>query len=148
VIKIYGNEIFWVGDKVAQDMYELKRHPEMKNLADYQRKHHLGSHRTAIRPYYLHQDNYPKILPHALRPSTLKGCVGNLDAGYVQNVPLPRVPQLQSASLMTSKTVIQDTCYLQVPWVPTWSNLTRSLAGMEKRMFPSAPAWLMQALII
>jgi hypothetical protein len=34
---------FWVGDKVARDMYELKRHLGMKNLADYQSKHHVGS---------------------------------------------------------------------------------------------------------
>jgi hypothetical protein len=134
---------FWVGDKMAQDMYKLKWHPRMENLADYQSKHHMGSHRAAIRPYYLHQDNSPRMLPLALRPSTLKGCVGTLDGGYAQNVPLPRVPQLQSASLMTAKTGIQDTCYSKVSQVPTWSNLTRSLACIGRRMLPFAPAWLM-----
>jgi hypothetical protein len=141
--KIYGNVFLGVGDKVAQDMYNLKWHPEMENLADYQSKHHVGSHHTAIRPYYLHQDNSPRILPHALRPSTLKGCVETLEGGYVHNVPLPRVPQLQSASLMTSKTGIQDTCYSQVTRIPTWSDLTRSLAGMGSRMLPFAHVWLM-----
>jgi hypothetical protein len=87
MIKIYGNEIFWVEDKVAQDMYNLKWHPGMENLADYESKHHVGSHHAVIRPHYLHQDNSPRILPHALRPSTLKGCVGTLDGGYVCNVP-------------------------------------------------------------
>jgi hypothetical protein len=109
---------------VAQDMYNLKWQPKMENFADYQSKHHVGSHHTAIRPYYLHQDISPRILPQALRPRTLKGCVGTLDGGYIRNVPIHRVPRLQSASLMTSKTVIQDTCYSQVPQVPTWSNLT------------------------
>jgi hypothetical protein len=83
---------FGVEDKVDHDMYELKWHPRIKNLADYQSKHHVGSHHATIRPYYLHQDNSPKILPRALRPITLKGCVGTLDGGYVQNVLLPRVP--------------------------------------------------------
>ncbi len=128
-----------VGDKVAQDMNNLKWHPGMKNLADYQSKHHVGVHHNAIRPYYLHLDNSPIILPHALRSSTLKGCVGTLQGGYVHNVPLPRAPQLQSASLMTSKTGIQDTCYSQVTQIPMWSNLTRLLEGMERRMLPFAP---------
>jgi hypothetical protein len=111
--------MFGVGDKVVQDMYKLTWHPGMENLADYQSKHHVGSGHTAIRPYYLHQENSPRILPRALRPSTLKGYVGTLDGGYVRNIPLPRVPRLQSASLMTSKTGTQDTCYSQVPWIPT-----------------------------
>jgi hypothetical protein len=55
--------------------------------------------------------------------------VGTLDGGYVCNLPFPRVPRLQSTSIMTSKTGIQDTCYSQVPRVSTWSNLTRLLAG-------------------
>jgi hypothetical protein len=82
---------FWVEDKVAQDMYDPKWHPRMDNLVDNQSKHHVGSHHAAIRPYYLHQDNSPRILPHALRPSTLKGCVGTLDGEYVHNIPLHRV---------------------------------------------------------
>jgi hypothetical protein len=134
---------FWVGGKVARDMYKLTWHPKMENLADYQGKHHVGSYHTAIRPYYLHQENSLRILPHALRPCTLKGCVGTLDGGYVCNVPLPRVPQLQSTSLMTSKTRTQDTCYSQVPRVPTWIDLTRLLAGMGRRMLLFAPVWLM-----
>jgi hypothetical protein len=36
------------------------------------------------------------VLPRAARPSTLKGCVGNLPKGYIRNVPLPRVPRDQS----------------------------------------------------
>ncbi len=52
---------FWVRDKVAQVMYDLKWHPRMENVADYQSKHHVGSHHTAIRPYYLHQNNSPRI---------------------------------------------------------------------------------------
>jgi hypothetical protein len=39
---------FWVRDKVAQDAYEIKWHPGQENLADYQSKHHLGSHHQAV----------------------------------------------------------------------------------------------------
>jgi hypothetical protein len=35
---------FWVGDKVAQDAYEIKWHPGQENLVDYQSKHHISSH--------------------------------------------------------------------------------------------------------
>jgi hypothetical protein len=74
---------FWVGDKVAQDMYTLSWHPGQENLADYQSKHHLGSHHQAVQTWYLHQDNSPRFLPWALRPSALKGCVGTLKDGYL-----------------------------------------------------------------
>ncbi len=82
---------FWVGDKVAQDMYDLTWHPGQENLADYQSKHHAGSHHVKVRPYYIHMDNSPRILPRAMRPSTLKGCVGTLKDGYIRKVPLPRL---------------------------------------------------------
>jgi hypothetical protein len=39
---------FWIGDKVAQEMYDITWHPGMENLADYQSKHHIGSHHMAV----------------------------------------------------------------------------------------------------
>jgi hypothetical protein len=88
----------WVGDKLAQQMYELIWHPGQENLADYQSKHHVGAHHVNVRPYYLHMENSPRFLARAERPSTLKGCVGTLKDGYVCRVPLPRVlPRRQSA---------------------------------------------------
>ncbi len=83
---------FWVCDKVAQDAYNVRWHPGQGNLADYQSKHHIGTHHQAVCPWYLHEEHSPSFLPRATRPSTLKGCVGTLPAGYVHNVPLPRVP--------------------------------------------------------
>ena len=117
-------------------MYSFKWHPGMENLADYQSKHHPGAHHTAVRPYYLHEENSPRELPRANRPSTLKGCVGTLKDGYVRNVPLPWVPQVQSASPMTG------TCYSQVPRVPMWSDPTRLLAGLGRCILPFSPVWL------
>jgi hypothetical protein len=81
-----------VGDKVSQEMFNLIWHPGIENLADYQSKHQVGSNHVKVRPYYLHMDNSPRVLPQALRPSPLKGCVGTLEGGYVRNIPLPRVP--------------------------------------------------------
>ena len=67
-------QYFWVGDKVAQYAYEVKWHPGQENLADYQSKHHLGSHHQAVRPWYLHKINSPLVLPRTAIPSTLKVC--------------------------------------------------------------------------
>jgi hypothetical protein len=92
---------FWVGDKVAQEMYKLRWHPGQENLADYQSKHHTMSHHINVRPWYLHMENSPRFLPRAQKPSALKGCVGTLNDGYVPNVPLPRAPRIQSASHVT-----------------------------------------------
>jgi hypothetical protein len=79
---------FWVANKVAQDMYFLIWHLGQENLVDYQSKHHPGVHHSVVRPYYLHEKNSPLVLPQAMRPSTLKGCVGTLQEGYIHNVPL------------------------------------------------------------
>ncbi len=94
---------FWVDDKVLQDIYSLSWHPGQENLGDCQSKHHPRAHHTAVKPYYLHEINFPLELPCAVRPSTLRGCVGTLKDGYVHNVPFPQLPQLQSSSLRTCK---------------------------------------------
>ncbi len=126
----------WVGDTVSQEMFDLTWHPGIENLVDYQSKHHVESHHVKVRPYYLHMNNSPRVFPWALRPSTLKGCVGTLEGGYIRNVPLSGVPQVQSASPTTG------TCYSQVPRVPTWNDLARSLAGLGRSILPFSPVWL------
>jgi hypothetical protein len=123
---------FWVGDKIAQEMYSLKWHSGQENLVDYQSKHHNGAHHKAVRPWYLHLENSPRVLLWAQRPSVLKGCVGTLKDGYIRKVPLLRAPQIQLTSHVTN--VTHDTCYLaQVPRIPTWSDLTGSLASLGRR---------------
>ena len=87
---------FWTCEKDAQNVYSFKWHPGMENLADYQSKHHPGAHHTAVRPYYLHETNSPLELPRAIKPSTLKGCVGILPDGYIHTNPLPQIPTKQS----------------------------------------------------
>ncbi len=59
---------FWVGDKVAQDLYSLVWYRRQENLVDYQSKHHPGAHHTVVRPYYLYEKKFPLELPQAQRP--------------------------------------------------------------------------------
>ena len=63
--------------------------------------------------------------------------VGTLKDGYVRNVPLPRVPQIQSANPTTShesiapKAGIPIPGYLHVPsWIPTLPKLGSILASV------------------
>jgi hypothetical protein len=96
---------FWIGDKVAQEMHALKWHPGQENLANYQGKHHMGSHHAVVRPWYLHVENSPRVLPQVERPSALKGCVRTLKDGYVRKVHASHTSH-----------VTHNTCYLaQVP---------------------------------
>ena len=129
---------FWTCEKDAQNLNSFKWHSSMENLADYQSKHH---HHTAVRPYYLHETNSPFELPGAIKPSTLNQCVGTLQDGYVRNVPLPRVPQIQSAKQIAQsakqiapKAGIPIPGYLHVPsWIPTLPKLG-SILGFSQRL--------------
>ena len=141
---------FWIGDKVAQDMYQVAWHPGQENLADYQSKHHIGSHHVAVRPWYLHTKDSPRYLPWAVRPSTLKGCVGTLKDGYIQRVPLPRVPPIQSTSPVACATIHRNpthTGYSPIARIPTWSDIIESLSGfgrcIERCIPPFSPVRLM-----
>jgi hypothetical protein len=71
--------------------------------------------------------------------------VGTLQNGYICKVPLPRVvPRIQSASHVTGHGADSDTCFLQVPLVPTWCDLRRLLQGLgRKQLLPLFPYWLM-----
>jgi hypothetical protein len=121
---------FWVCNKVAQDAYDITWHPGQENLADYQSKPHIGAHHQAVRPWYVHQENSPSVLPRASKPSSLKGCVGTLPKGYVCNVPLPRVPRIQRA-------MIPD-YYEESYIVPTYDT---PCSLIESAAFAFSPAW-------
>ena len=120
----------------VQHVYSFKWYPGQENLADYQSKHHPGEHHSAVRSYYLHEENSPLVLPRAMRPSTLKGCVGTLKDGYVPNVPLPRVPREQRASpeLTAPKARSRLPGYSILPaWIPTLPKLG-SVLGFSQRL--------------
>ncbi len=105
-------------------------------------------------PYYLHEKNSPLELPRAIRQCTLKGCVGNLKDGYVHNVPLPRVPRIQSAKLIAPSicnlagttpsrciqvgTPLPD--YLPASnWIPTLPKLCSILGFSQRVLWPFSP---------
>ncbi len=107
-LTIHGNAFFWVADAVAQEKFDIIYFPGKENLADYQSKHHSGSHHVAVCLWYLHEPTSVRELPRSCKPSTLKGCVGTLPDGYVcvqtcfPKFPLGRVSQqVGSAYLLT-----------------------------------------------
>ena len=79
---------FWITDQVRQEYFDVQWHPGQENLADYLTKHFDRRHLQEVRPWYLHMHNSPRFLPHAAKPSNLKGCVGTLHNGYIRSVPL------------------------------------------------------------
>ncbi len=130
---------FWTCEKDAQNIYSFKWYPGMEYLADYQSKHHPSAHHTADWPYYLHKKDSPLERPLAIRPSTLKRCVGALKDGYVCSVPLPRVPQIQSASPTMSHELIAHMVgitlpgYLNIPsWIPMLPKIGSILGFSQK----------------
>ncbi len=97
---------FFDSGKVAQDTYALAWHPGQENLADYQSKHHMGSHHLAVCPWYLHKENSPHFQPRAKTPSALKESVGPLDGGYLCKILLLRAPWIQSPDHVTCAAVM------------------------------------------
>jgi hypothetical protein len=78
---------FWVAEAVEQGKFDIKYYPGKENLADYQSKHQLGAHHTAVRPWYLHEPTSVRELPRTSKPSTLKGCAGTLPRWVSQIKP-------------------------------------------------------------
>ncbi len=70
----------------------------------------------------------------AMISPTHPNIVGTLKDGYVRNVPLPRVPQIQSARHIPPKAGIPIPGYLHVPsWIPTLPKLG-SILGFSQRL--------------
>jgi len=109
----------WAREAAAEELmiaeYDRKNNPDNKNMA------------TELKT------------PLADPPSKAT-IVGTLKDEYVLNIPLPRVPQIQSASPTTSyewiapKTGIILPGYLQVPsWIPTLPKIG-SILGFSQRL--------------
>ena len=73
-------------------MFQFLYQPGAENLADYPSKAHRGADHQHVRPYYLHQDNSPRELPRASKPSARQGCAEILGNPHDKKVPLPRIP--------------------------------------------------------
>jgi hypothetical protein len=102
-------QFFWAADAIEAGKFDIKYYPGKENLADYQSKHHIGAHHTAVHPWYLHEQNSVHELPRASKPSTLKGCVGTLPDGYVHTNPPPQIPTKQSG-WTTWERYLNDRC--------------------------------------
>jgi hypothetical protein len=87
---------FWVADAIAQGKLDIKYHPGKENLGDYQSKHHVGAHHTAVCSWYLHEPTSVRELQRATKLSNLKGCVETLPDGYLRTNPLPQAPTEKS----------------------------------------------------
>jgi hypothetical protein len=96
----------------------------------------------------------PRIQSPGLLPGSLGVGVDVLPAGSSQVDVLPAgrlqvdVLPAGSSQVDTCAAVTApdkpDTCYLQVPRIPTWSDLVRSHAGLARStMLQLAPIWLM-----
>jgi hypothetical protein len=129
----------WVGDKEAQDIYEIKLHPGQENLADYQSKHHIGSHHLAVCPWYFTQNKFSLGITTGIKTKHMKGCVGNLPEGYIRNVPLPRVPRDQSTFQSRVPTVhALPVYYEETHVIPTYISTCR----IGERVTPAnSPRW-------
>ena len=93
---------FWITDQVRRKQFDVKWHPGKEILADYPSKHHNVVHHRHVRPWMLHIDNIsPQTLPRAKSPSTLRGCVGTLEDGYLRHAPLPSIPTWKRAATHT-----------------------------------------------
>ncbi len=72
--------------------------------------------------------------------------VGTLENGYVHNVPLPRIPRIQSTSQVATALTSREsnvTRHSWITWIPTWSELSCSTEGfgtIPSSLFPSR--WL------
>ncbi len=54
-------------------------------------KHHTADIHQHVRPYYVHMDNSPTLLPQAMKPSTRQGCAEILGDPYFKKSPLPSI---------------------------------------------------------
>jgi hypothetical protein len=63
---------FWVADAVEAEKFDIQYNPGKENHGDYQSKHHLGAHHTAVCTWYLHEKMSLQELPRASKPSALK----------------------------------------------------------------------------
>ena len=63
------------------------------NFGDYTTKHHDTNHHKNVRPIYLHKKDSPTEFPRELKPSDMRGCVGNKSGGYKRGHHMPVIPR-------------------------------------------------------
>ena len=82
---------FWLLDGATQQYFKFYYQHGLENLGDYPSKHHTADIHQHVRPYYVHMDNSPTLLPRAMKPSTRQGCAEILGDPYSKKSPLPSI---------------------------------------------------------
>jgi hypothetical protein len=82
---------FWLLDGNTQKYFKFYDMPGQENLGDYPSKHHTADIHQYVRPYYVHTETSPTILPRALKLSIRQGCAEILGDPYAKKSPLPRI---------------------------------------------------------
>jgi hypothetical protein len=60
---------FWLLDGKTQQYFKFYYQLSQENLGNYPSKHHTADIHKHVRPYYVHTDKSPALLPWALKPS-------------------------------------------------------------------------------
>jgi hypothetical protein len=97
---------FWLLDGETQQYFKFYYQPRLENLGeDYPSKHHYADIHQHVRPYYVHMDNSPTLLPRAMKLSPRRGCAEILEDPYSKKSPLPSIgtsPRLAASPKDTS----------------------------------------------
>ena len=94
---------FYVIDQVDNKQFIVEWYPGHENLGDYISKHHEEKHHKEVRNIYLHDENSPRYLQRAKRPSLLRGCVGTGRKGGTRPAPLTQLRGQQAKYLDDSR---------------------------------------------
>ncbi len=100
---------FWLLDGETQQYFKFYYQPGLENLGDYPSKHHTADIHQHVRPYNVHMDNSPTLLPRAMKPITRRGCAEILGDPYSKKSPLPNIgtpPRLAASPKDTSYRVL------------------------------------------
>jgi hypothetical protein len=113
---------FWLLDGKTQQYFKFYYQPSLKNLGGHPSKHHAANIYQHVRPHYVHMNNFPTLLPRAMKPSTHQGCAEILGDLYSKKSPLPSIgnfpcladsPKLSSHRVLGQSRIQQRhiTCY-------------------------------------
>ncbi len=100
---------FWSLDSKTQQYFKFYYQPGLENLGNYQSKHPTADIHQHVRPYYVHMNNSPTLLPRAMKPSTCQGCAEIPGDPYTKKFPLPSIgdfPHLANSPKLSSYRVL------------------------------------------
>jgi hypothetical protein len=102
-------QYFWLLDGKVQNLFCFYYQPDQENLGDYPSKHCSADIHQHVRPYYVHMNYSPTVLPRAAKPSSWQECAETLADPYKAKIPLPRVNSFQEPLIpaRTSRKILQ-----------------------------------------